>query len=633
MLAVAAALLVAACLPATAGAVERRAVIAFVPGATLTSLSDIGTGSVAMLGATQGRYRQMQAVLDLSQGARTSLPAYDPVEPPALGVLPDGVVAGWRAAVRRADAAPAPIVPGLFAGSIPGGAAWAGKATASRDTAIVAADRSGRVARIALVDDADDAGVAARRALRRHRLVVVLLPGERALRTFVEDRRSDTLVIAMAAPPMSLRTRLLPVAVYGLGDGRTLTSATTRTQGLVTGIDVAPTVLEWLGLPVPDHMTGQPMRLDGALDLHELTGLRSRLGVVTERRYPTLAVLAGTFALLLLAAAAVRRRAGARWAVRTGALAVLWLLPVLLAFAALRPSRTVEVCGVAFASLLLGALTDRLVRWPVAPAVPGLIGVAAYALDLAFGSPLIVTSLLGPNPLFGSRFYGIGNELESTLPVLLLCGLAAAMVGAGRGGRSRALALTFGVGGLLLGAVIGSGRLGADVGGVITVGAGTAMAVLLALPGGVTRRRAVVAVLVPVAALGALALLDLATGGDGHFTRSVLRAGDREALEDVVVRRYHLAYNNLVDGIMPLLVVLALGGIAWAVARRDRLLAGVPGADAWGAALAGSAAAGVVGALSNDSGPLLLVFATFAAAWVTGYLRAGARSDRRRDLV
>ena len=47
------------------------------------------------------------------------------------------------------------------------------------------------------------------------------------------------------------------------------------------------------------------------------------------------------------------------------------------------------------------------------------------------------------------------------------------------------------------------------------------------------------------------------------------------------------------------------------------------GAPVWGAALAGSAACGVAGALFNDSGPQLLVFATVLAAWVLVYLRAG----------
>ena len=51
--------------------------------------------------------------------------------------------------------------------------------------------------------------------------------------------------------------------------------------------------------------------------------------------------------------------------------------------------------------------------------VPAAVGLAAYLVDLAFGSPLIIRSLLGPNPLFGSRFYGIGNELEAALSALL----------------------------------------------------------------------------------------------------------------------------------------------------------------------------------------------------------------------
>jgi hypothetical protein len=463
--------------------------------------------------------------------------------------------------------------------------------------------------------------------LRQHRLVVARLPDAAALRALLRARPPGTLVIAMTEPPPSVTTRLLPIAVFGLGAGATLSSRTTRTHGLVTGIDVAPTVLDWLHLPVPGQMTGQRIELDGPLDVPALRQLRARLEVVTSRRYATLGYLAATWALLAAAAALVGRRRGWRWAVRTGALAVLWLLGVLLVFAALSPAELVEEIGVGVVALALGALSDRFVRWPLAPALPGLIGPLAYVVDLAFGSHLIVRSLLGPNPLFGSRFYGVGNELEATLPVLLLCGLAAAAVALGRGRRSAGLALGFAVGGLILGAALGSGRLGADVGGVITVGAGAAVAVLLALPGPITRRRVLVAVLVPVVALVALAVLDLATGGDSHFTRSVLRADDGAALEDVVRRRLDLAYNNLVDGIMPLLSALALGAIAWAVWRRERLLSDVPGADAWGAALAGSAAAGIAGALSNDSGPLLLVFATFVAVWVLAYLRCGP--DRR----
>jgi hypothetical protein len=371
-------------------------------------------------------------------------------------------------------------------------------------------------------------------------------------------------------------------------------------------------------------MVGQPIHAGGRLDVADLTALRERGSVVKGRRYPTLGALLGGWALLALVAFASARRDGLRWATRAGALGVLWVLPLLLVGAATAPSAVVESVGVAVVALALGALTDALLRWPAGPLVPGVVTLVAYTVDLAFGSPLIVRSLLGSNPLGGSRFYGIGNELESLLPVIALGALAAGagLVGAGR--RSPRLALAFAAAGLALGLVLGWDRLGADVGGVVTVGAGFAVATVLALPGALTWRRVVLAIAVPVAALAALALLDVVTGGHGHFSRLVLHSDGGEAFGDALRRRGRLAWDALTAGFMPLAVVVALGLIALGVVKRHALLRGVPGADAWQAALGGCATAGIVGALANDSGPLLLVFATFVTVWFGAYLRTGS---------
>jgi hypothetical protein len=581
--------------PASSQGASRRVVIAFAQHVTIDQLArELPGASVGLLSATQGRYRRLQALVDMSQGSRTSLNAYDPDEPPRGLRVRRGRIAGWDALVRRADSAPAEVVPGLLGASVPGGAAYVGP---PRAEAIVAADRTGRFA------------TSAGRAL-----VVTLVPGIRELRRLAARRDRDTLLIALRSPPAGLLpAQLLPTAVVGLAAGRELTSRTTRTGGLVAGTDVAPTALRWLGRPIPRGMQGQPVRADGALDLAALRSLEARGRVVPARRLPTLAFLGAEWLLVLLVA-------GRRRGLRVGALAVLWFLPVLLAFAALEPSRLVEEAGVGAAALGLAALTGALVPWPRAPLVPAAVGLAAYAIDLAAGSPLIVRSLFGPNPLFGARFYGVGNELESTLPVLMLAGVAAAL---GPGGRSRGAALAFAAGGTFLAIVLGSGRLGADVGGVITVGAGTAVAVALAAPGRLTRRRVAAVLLAPAGAVLVLAALDLATGGDAHFTRTVLRADDRTALGDVIARRYELAFNVLKRPAMLVLTPLALAVIGFALRRRTALLQGIPGGERWGAALAGAAAAGVAGALFNDSGPLLLVFSTFVAGWVLVYLRAG----------
>ena len=112
---------------------------------------------------------------------------------------------------------------------------------------------------------------------------------------------------------------------------------------------------------------------------------------------------------------------------------------------------------------------------------------------------------------------------------------------------------------------VGAGRLGADVGGVITVGAGIAAATVLMLPGHAVAAHG------PARcggarspALVALAALDLATGGNGHFTRTILQAESAASLWDVVTRRYTLAFNVLKTGAMPFITLLALLAAAYA---------------------------------------------------------------------
>ena len=102
--------------------------------------------------------------------------------------------------------------------------------------------------------------------------------------------------------------------------------------------------------------------------------------------------------------------------------------------------------------------------------------VLATAIDVIAGSPLTSLSLLGPNPGLGVRFYGIGNELEALLSVLVIAGTGAALAGfAPRLARSRA-AVCFLVVGLVCAFVFAVGRFGADVGAAIVLPFGAAVA-------------------------------------------------------------------------------------------------------------------------------------------------------------
>jgi hypothetical protein len=76
---------------------------------------------------------------------------------------------------------------------------------------------------------------------------------------------------------------------------------------------------------------------------------------------------------------------------------------------------------------------------------------------------------------------------------------------------------------------------------------------------------------------------------------------------------------------MPVAFGLSVLAVAVALAYRDRIYGHLPG-PAWRAALAGGLAAGIAGALTNDSGPLLFVVAVFVLGVVTAYLHGTSRS-------
>jgi hypothetical protein len=533
------------------------------------------------------------------------------------------------------------MVPGRLASSIPGGAGLVAVDRGRTLDFIAAADRSGQIAEVSL-GPAATVAARARALLRRYRLVVaeLALPPPAALRaldSLVTGRAPGELLIAVQSPPDIDSLQPLPIAIAAPGTaGRGITSDTTRTRGVIAGIDLLPTIMRDLGRPVPGLVTGQPIKLAQRQSADDLEELRTRYSHVAPRRVRTLAGLVAAWALVVAAFAAAGGRAGARRGLRWGALAFLWAPAVVLVPSALDPvSAAAEIAIVVLGAFSLAGLTDRLLPWPRAPLAPAGAALVAYTADLAAGTHLINLSLLGPNPRSGARFFGIGNELEPALPILLFVGLAAAY-----GGRPRSsgMALVFAGLGAVLATVVGSGYLGADVGGVITVSAGAAVATLAVRPRGVTRRALAVAALVPVAAVGLLALLDLVTGASSHFARSVLEAEGGASFSEVVTRRYDFALQALGRGLMPLATTAALLVVVAGFAYRDRLYGRLPG-PAWGAALAGGLAAGIVGALTNDSGPLLFVGAVFALGVVTAYLQGGpldarpfgARGARGRD--
>jgi hypothetical protein len=594
--------------------------------------------STGLWSSVEGAYTEQQSLLDVSQGTRQSTGLYAKIDVNGDDQLDDlqfnaasRSFANWAPFRARARDVSLTIRPGLLAGSVPGGAGYVGAAGEPILPAIAAADERGHVAAVSLGSTATLA-TRARTLSRSKQLVVVAVPAGRAglaqiLGLARDPARGDLLLVAQlpATPDRAsiLRppTRLLRQPAFAVGtsaDGSP-TSGTTRRPGLVSAIDIAPTALSWIGVDPPSSMRGQPIDEGPAVSAARLDELRSRWTRVRDGRQATsftsIALLAGVIFLLLGAARGIPT--ATRVTLRIVGLAVMWWPSAVLLAGVIEPStRVIEVFFIAGVSIALGALTERFVPWARAPLVPVAVCLAAYTIDLGLDSEFLTRSALGPSIPSGGRFYGVSNELEPILPIALLVGLAAAV--AGRAVTRKTIVL-YAVAGLALLVVVGWGRMGADVGGVITVGAGMAVAALVLAPGPTTRRRLVLAALVPVAALALLIAIDLVLSGGSHLTRNLLRANNASELLELVTRRYQLAWGALTAGSRPALFAAAALATAFAW-RNRRQVYGVLPHPAWAAALLGGLAAGIVGALSNDSGPVLFINSVVALAGVTAYL-------------
>ena len=586
-----------ACLGATPALGRSVTLVALPRGTTVGELTRAGL-SPGVMSAGIGPVPAEQTYLDIAQGNRVDEALYDRSLPPLRSI--GDRVPNWEQIVHRADGAPADIVPGLLASSLVARGIRSAAVPAAGSAALLAARRDGVVG-------ADGGAVS------------VISTGVGATGKLVTGLAGDGLIIAFASPPPG-SDRALPIGIAGRGFGGDLTSDSTRSDGYVLSTDIAPTILRWLGVPVPSQMDGQPIRSEGEVDPGAVEDLAQRMAAIPARRAPV--VIASLLAWIVVTAlvaliARSARRAAQAWL----ALAFAFMPLMLLAGAAIEPSALLEGLLVGFGAGALAVLTLLLVRGWWALAVACAITVVAYAIDVIAGSPLTKLSLLGPNPVFGVRFFGIGNELEALIAVMVPVGVGAglsAYSGWGRAVSRRGAMAAFLSAAAIASIVFGAGRFGADVGAAIVLPVGAAVAAATLPTSGriaTKKRRAPILAAViaaPIVALLALALIDLLSGGNAHLTRSVLDAGGAGDLADVAQRRLELSAHDFAQAAGNPLFWIVMVGIAVAATRLRRIDAWLRPVPAVRSGLIGACAAVAAGVLVNDSGATFLTLGALA---------------------
>jgi hypothetical protein len=473
-------------------------------------------------------------------------------------------------------------------------------------------------------------------------------------------RDTDDLVARLLAEVDPERDAVLLVAPYNLPTDRDLVvsalrapgsrpgylrSASTQRSGFLTLVDVAPTVLDVLGVDRPVEMEGRPaevvasddplaVRIDRLVAFNEASRFREQL------LFPTTLAVVVVLGLVCAAAIAVlARRTPARVAGAVGfvALAAVSVLP--LSF--LARGFPLEDLGSGFywafvvvgAVLLVGALSAlarRLGRSRLALVAVLALVLAVPVADVMTGSRLSLSAAFGYSPTGNSRLYGISNY-SFGMVAAAACLLAALVADRWRGGRGRAAAI-----GLLAAVlvVIGMPVFGSDVGGVIAFT--PTILVFAALVSGyrLRLRTVVVGLLATTVAVVAFGLLDLARppGQRAHLGRLFERVGNEglgpllSIIERKLLANLGVTTSSFWVAVIPIAVALMVFLARYPTQPLTRLYQQIPTLRA---GVLSAIVAAVLGSAVNDSGLTVggvTMFVTVAAlAWLALDMMASRR--------
>ncbi|MGC2940644.1 hypothetical protein [Brevibacterium sp. FAM 24638] len=398
------------------------------------------------------------------------------------------------------------------------------------------------------------------------------------VRENAKDGAADpTIIVAGLGDSSGLpQLRAFIAAGPGLAPG-SLSSATTRTPGLLQITDLAPGILDVLDVDSPRAVGFgfTPTDDDPQQRIDDLVAEAQKSTTIHQHLSTFSITLDIIFYVLFLACAVLLNRSflGRRGGATRAAHVHRFLgwaslgvasLPMGAFLAGLIPwSRTtapelglfLSVIGTAAALFVVSLIPPWGRSWRGRVGALAGANLLILATDLATGSHLQANSLLGYNPIVGGRYYGLGNQGAAIFIVSLFIFLALVVSWLRARGHARAVIVVPIVIGLAAVFVSGNPSWGAKFGGTIAILAG--LMVLLALLSKI-RLTLVRLALIGVASLAILigiAFLDWLrpTGARSHFGTFFDQIVTGEALQ-VVGRK--LGANLHIIQINPALAIV-----------------------------------------------------------------------------
>ncbi|SNX55230.1 hypothetical protein [Thermoanaerobacterium sp. RBIITD] len=245
----------------------------------------------------------------------------------------------------------------------------------------------------------------------------------------VNDKNTLYMVITPLPPTkeMSQNDFLTPVIMYGPGinHGKFITSDTTKRIGVVTNMDILPTVLNYFGIEVPSFVTGHQLyasKVDGNLKL--LQKIEEQLTYNYTYRTPFLKTYVA-LQIIILILSSVTLIFLKKYSVYMKPL--LFFVSVIPLSFLLLPLFDYTKVSSSLAGVLFLTAIFIFAIYKISSishyyyAVIAFITTVTLLIDMMTGSFLLKNSFLSYDVIAGARFYGIGNEYMGVLIGGTLC--------------------------------------------------------------------------------------------------------------------------------------------------------------------------------------------------------------------
>lgn len=452
----------------------------------------------------------------------------------------------------------------------------------------------------------------------------------RAVRDEV-SMEDTTFIILSPSPPANDKNELIqqttPIVIAGdwVKNGL-LTSGSTRREGLVTSTDIAPTVLELLGAKTPSFLTGRPISSvpSSSQRIEKMVELSNAFIIVHELSLPVIIsfiifqiVVLSIVVLILYSQIKTNKLTAKSMSLLLLAMIAfplaLFITPFVPASVSSSTSYFLTIIIAVIAIVAIASIRGARRFWPLY-FITGATVIFLTTNITIFGASSDLLSLFGYSPITAGRFYGMGNQAMSVFIAASIVLASVALEGLkdrkeieSKGDESRLIKLIVAVFFLLVLFVIGFPGLGANTGGIFTALAGFSVAYLYFFSTTIRLRQIVLMLFFATIALGLFLAIDIyllpVRTHMGRAFQSVIEGGSfefwqiagRKLSANIRIFRY-TSWSYL-------FLTIAIILIFFRFYRKNRSEEQFSSKYKYlDAGLNGGLVAGIVGALTNDSG-------------------------------